>query len=42
MCTVGVSHEELTKMKKEKINHKVNEWEERRQRTEVEDKKIQM
>ena len=38
MRAVGVSHEELTKMKKEKINLKVNEWEERRLRTEVEER----
>ena len=38
MRAVGVSHEELTKMKKEKINLKVNEWEERRRRTEVEER----
>ena len=38
MHAVGVSHEELTKMKKEKINLKVNEWEERRWRTEVEER----
>ena len=38
MSAVGVSHEELTKMKKEKINLKVNEWEERRWRTEVEER----
>ena len=39
MRAVGVSHEELTKMKKEKISLKVNEWEERRWRTEVEERK---
>ena len=35
---VGVSHEEFTKIKKIKINLKVNEWEERRWRTEVEER----
>ena len=35
---LGVSHEELTKMKKEKINLKVDEWEERRWRTEVDER----
>ena len=38
MSAVGVSHEELTKMKKEKINLQVNDWEERRWRTEVEER----
>ena len=38
MRTVGVSHEELTKMKTEKNNLKVNEWEETRWRTEVEER----
>ena len=37
MHAVGVSPAELTKLKKEKINLKVNEWEERRWRTEVEE-----
>ena len=36
--TVGVSHEELTKRKKGKINLEVNEWEERRWKTEVEER----
>ena len=38
MRAVGVSHEELTKIKKEKINLKVNEWEERRRRAELEER----
>ena len=38
MHAVGVSHAELTKMKKEKNNLKVNEWEERRWKTEVEER----
>ena len=36
MCAVEVGHAELTAIKKEKINLKVNEWEERRWRIEVE------
>ena len=39
MHAVGVSHAELTEMKKEKINLKINEWEERRWRTEVKKEK---
>ena len=38
MRAVRMSHAELTAMKKEKINLKVNELEERRWRTEVEEK----
>ena len=36
--SIGVIYEELTRMKKEKNNFKVNEWEERRWRTEVEER----
>ena len=36
MHAVGVTHEELTKIRKEKMNLKVNEWQERRWRTEEE------
>ena len=35
---MGQARAELTKMKKEKINLMVNEWEERRWRTVVEEK----
>ena len=38
ISAVGVSYEELTKMKKEKINLTVNEWKERIWRTEVEER----
>ena len=38
MHTIGTSYAELTTMKRERINLRVNEWEERRWRTEVGEK----